>query len=167
MDEEAVEAVLELDGAGRCLEANGAALELLGVSLDELRAAPAGRFAIQSSPDGEQSALRAQWSAGGEELLVGTTGLLRGDGATIRVAYAVERTGLGFRARLWQVEGSPLSPTSAFTVGDVLREWRAAERQLTELLPGTPDWTRTLSEIELLRSRYQELFKAAGPTSGN
>jgi hypothetical protein len=42
-------------------------------------------------------------------------------------------------------------------VGDVLREWRAAERSLAELTPDTPHWERTLSEIDMLRGRYQEL----------
>jgi PAS domain-containing protein len=167
MDDQPNEAVIEFDAAGHCLNANRAALDLLRVSLDELRAAPAGHFSIQPSVDEEESALRAQWTAGGREPLAGTTGLMRGDGATIRVAYAIESTGFGFRARLQQVEGSPHSPTSVFTVGDVLREWRAAERQLTELSPGSPDWARTLSEIELLRNRYQELFNAAEPVSGD
>jgi hypothetical protein len=41
----------------------------------------------------------------------------------------------------------------------VLRQWRVAERVLAELAPGTPEWTRTVSEIELLRGKYQELFR--------
>jgi PAS domain-containing protein len=157
------EAVVELDMAERCVDANAAALDILGVSLDELRAAPPGQFAVQPVIPGEQRSLRAQWAEGGEELVVGTAGVRRGDGAIIRVAYALEKTPGGLRARLWQVEGSPESPTSVFTVGDVLREWRAAERELTELVPGSRDWARTLGEIELLRDRYQELFKAAEP----
>jgi hypothetical protein len=47
----------------------------------------------------------------------------------------------------------------------VLREWRAAERDLAELMPGTPEWARTLNEIELLRGRYQELFDTVKPRS--
>ncbi|MEA2674366.1 MAG: hypothetical protein QOI92_1558 [Chloroflexota bacterium] len=164
-EDQSIEAVVELDMAGRCIDANAAALELLGVSLDELRAAPPGQFAVRPTVAGEQHSLRAQWTEGGEELVVGTAGLRRGDGAIIRVAYALEKTAAGLRARLWQVEGAPDSPTSVFTVGDVLREWRAAERELTELVPGSRDWARTLGEIELLRDRYQELFKAAEPLS--
>jgi hypothetical protein len=45
-------------------------------------------------------------------------------------------------------------------VGEVLREWRAAERTLGELAPGTPEWTRALGEVELLRSRYQQVSRA-------
>jgi hypothetical protein len=61
---------------------------------------------------------------------------------------------------MWQIEGSPEDPPSVFSVGSVLREWRAAERALAELIPGTVEWGRRLSEIELLRDRYQELFKS-------
>jgi PAS domain-containing protein len=166
-EKQPTEAVVDLDAAGRCIDANAAALELLGASLDELRAAPPGQFAIRPAVPDEQHSLRAQWTEGGEELLVGTAGLRRRDGTTIRVAYALEASASGLRARLWQVAGSPDSPTSVFTVGDVLREWRAAERELTELVPGSRDWARTLGEIELLRNRYQELFKAAEPLSRN
>jgi hypothetical protein len=45
-------------------------------------------------------------------------------------------------------------------VDDVLREWRAAERGLAVLEPGTSAWTRTMSEIEMLRGKYQDLFRS-------
>jgi PAS domain-containing protein len=157
MPEQPSEAVITIGADGRFTDANGAALELLVVSLAELLASPPDRFAIQPTIDAEQAALRAEWEAGGTQLLVGTTGLRRADGTTIRVAYAIEAIESGFRARLWQVDGSPHAPVSAYTVGDVLQEWRAAERELADLLPGSPDWARTLTEIESLRDRYQEL----------
>jgi PAS domain S-box-containing protein len=159
------EAVVTLDTAGRFTNANAAALELFGVSLVELRASAPDRFAMRPTIDEEQAALRAQWESGGSQPMVGTTGLRRADGTTIRVAYAIEAADSGLRARLWHVDGSPDEPTTTFTVGDVLREWRAAERELTELAPGTEHWARTLLEIELLRRRYQELFHAAAPPS--
>ena len=153
------EAVIALDVAGRYVDANPAALDLLGVSLADLLASAPDRFAIRPSIGAEQDALRAQWERGGSEPLVGTAGLQRADGTPIRVAYAIETSGAGFRARLWRVGGSPLAPASVFTVGDVLREWRAAERELAELAPGTPEWARMLGEIEMLRSRYRTSFQ--------
>lgn len=165
-EQQTTEAVITIDATGQYVDANAAALELLGVSLAELRTSPSDRFAIRPAIVVEQAALRAKWESGGAQPLVGTTGLRRADGTTIRVAYAIEAADPGFRARLWQVDGSPHAPTSVFTVGDVLREWRAAERELSALVPGTPEWARTMSEIELLRGRYQELFSAAGPASG-
>jgi PAS domain-containing protein len=166
-EQQATEAVLTLDTAGRYIDANAAALDLLGVSLAELRSSAADRFAVRPTIEAEQAALRAQWSSGGTDPLVGTAGIRRADGTMIRVAYAIEAADAGFRARLWHVEGPPDAPASIFTVGDVLREWRAAERVLVELAPGTPEWARTLSEIELLRGRYQELFKAVEPPAGS
>jgi PAS domain S-box-containing protein len=161
-----IEAVITIDKAGRYLDANAAALDLLGVSLDELRASEPGRFAVQPAIESEQAALRNPWEAGGEQLLVGTAGLRRADGSTVRVSYAVETVESGFLARIRPVEGSPEAPATLFTVGEVLREWRAAERVLAELAPGTPEWTRTQGEVEMLRGRYQRLFGAAEPPSG-
>jgi PAS domain-containing protein len=160
------EAVITIDHAGRYLDATAAALELLRVSLAELRTSAPERFAVRPASDAEQAALRDQWQTGGAQPLVGTAGLRRGDGTTIRVSYAVEAAESGFRATIQPVEGSPEAPASLFTVGKVLREWRAAERVLAELAPGTPEWQRTSSEIEMLRGQYQQLFKAAGTSSG-
>lgn len=156
----AAEAVVSLDAMGRYIGANKPALQLLGVTLAELRASSPDRFAIRPSNGAEQAALRAQWESGGSRPLVGTAGMKRADGTPIRVSYAIEALDSGYRARLWEVEGSPQAPPSVFTVGSTLREWRAAERTLAELRPGTPEWRRILGEIELLRDRYHELFKS-------
>jgi PAS domain-containing protein len=157
------EAVIRIDASGRYIGANKAALALLGVTLAELRASPPDRFAIRPANVSERAALRAEWESDGSRPLIGTAGLKRADGATIRVSYAIEASGAGFRARLWQVDGSPEAPPSVYSVGGILRQWRAAERELAELMPGTPEWARTLSEIELLRGRYQELFRRFAP----
>ena len=159
----AAEAVINIDATGRYVRANRPALELLGVTLAELRASPPDRFAIRPSNEAEQAAFRAQWESDGAKPLIGTAGLKRADGTTIRVSYAIEATRSGFRARMWQVEGSPEAPPSVFTVGSVLSEWRAAERELAELLPGSTEWGRRLKEIELLRDKYHELFTSVKP----
>ena len=65
--------------------------------------------------------------------------------------------------RLRNLSREPEAPPSIHTIETVLREWRAAERDLAELVPGTAEWGRRLSEIELLRDRYHELFKSAKP----
>lgn len=158
MAKQPAEAVLNLDAMGRYVGANKSALQLLGVTLAELRASSPDRFAIQPANEAEQAALRAEWESAGSRPLVGTTGMKRADGTPIRVSYAIETLDSGFRARLWQIDGVPNAPPSAFTVGSVLREWRAAERTLAELRPNTPEWRRTLDDIELLRGKYHELF---------
>jgi PAS domain-containing protein len=158
---QATEAILSLDSAGRYVDANAAALDLLGVSLSELISSPPDRFAIESRDDTLRAELRADWEAAGARPLVGSAGIKRADGSPIRVAYAIETASTGFRMRLWQIEGAPEAPSSIFSVDDVLREWRAAERGLAVLEPGTSEWTRTMSEIEMLRDKYQDLFRTA------
>jgi PAS domain S-box-containing protein len=160
------EAELSLDETGRYVDANEAALELLGVSLPELLASPPDRFTIEPTDEAEQASLREEWASGGSRPLVGTAGLKRADGQTIRVSYAIEPVAAGFRARLSLIHGSPEARASVYTVGSVMREWRAAERQLSEFLPGSDDWTRTKNEVEMLRARYQELFRTLSGPSG-
>jgi len=46
------------------------------------------------------------------------------------------------------------------TAGDLLRQWRAAERDLAEVEPDTPAWDRLQHEIELLRASYQAAFNS-------
>ena len=87
-----------------------------------------------------------------------------GQGRTVSHVFrirAAER--LSRSTRVWEVEGAPDAPTTVLSVGDVLREWRAAERALSGLTPGPPELAQKLSEIGLLRSKYQQLFRAAAP----
>lgn len=121
MEPDTTEAVIRIDAAGRYVDANDEALALLGVTLAELRESPGDRFAIRPRDESEQAALRAAWESAGSRPLVGTAGLKRGDGATIRVSYAIEADESGFVARLWEVPGSPDAPPSVFSVGEVLR----------------------------------------------
>jgi PAS domain S-box-containing protein len=166
LDPGSTEALITIDKAGHYVDANDAALELLGVTLSELRTSAPDRFAIRPTVEAEQAELRDQWETGGEQPLVGTAGIRRADGTTIRISYAIEATDTGFRARMQRVDGSPEAPPSLFTVGRVLSEWRAAERVLAELPPDSPEWARIQEEVEMLRGRYHQLFKVAGTGSG-
>jgi PAS domain S-box-containing protein len=158
------EAVILINAAGQYIDANAAALDMLGVTLAELLVSSPERFAITPADEGDRAALRSEWEREGSRSLVGTAGLKRADGEMIRVSYVIETLDQGFRARMSPVNGSPGSPSTVFTVGQVLSEWRAAERNLEQLVPNTPAWARTLSEIDLLRSRYQEVFRSLSGT---
>jgi hypothetical protein len=59
----------------------------------------------------------------------------------------------------------PGTTEAVIRMAEVLRSWRAAERELAALQQGSPEWARTLSEIELLRDRYRELFRTVRPQS--
>src|SRR5260221_8083069 len=73
-DEDSGEAVITLDAAGHYVDANPAALRLLGVSLAELRVSAPDRFAMRPATDAEQAALRSPWGTTGAPPLVGTAG---------------------------------------------------------------------------------------------
>ena len=163
---EPIDAVVLLDTAGHYLDANAPALELLGVSLAELQSSTPDRFSIRPTIAAEQAALVHQWKSIGAEPLIGTAGLVRADGVAIRVSYAIEVSEHGFLARMRPIGGSPEAPPRVFAVGSVLREWRAAERLLAELAPGTPEWEHASSEVEMLRGQYQEILKDPWPHGG-
>jgi hypothetical protein len=48
-----------------------------------------------------------------------------------------------------------------FTIADVLREWRGAERRLVALEPSSEEARRLSGEIELLRLTHDRLFRRA------
>jgi PAS domain-containing protein len=156
--------VVILDSNRRYVDANRRALELLGVSLEELRASAPGVFAVGSLDDAELASLRDAWTGHGGHPLAGTASLRRADGTRIRVAYVFEADGYGFRARLRQIDADVDAPATVFTVDDVLREWRAAERELAALEPGTEESRGVQREIDLLRAQYRDLFRAAETT---
>lgn len=52
------------------------------------------------------------------------------------------------------------APSAEANLGDLLRDWRAAERGLREVEPGTAAWHGLRDEVERLRQRYQEAFAA-------
>ena len=153
------EGVVDLDASGRrYLAANAAALEILGVTLEELLASDPDRFAVETPDPEAQSELEAQWEHDGRDPIVGGAPLRRADGRIIRVTYSIEATETGFRARISPVDAPADAPTTMYTVGDVLRQWREAERRLATLVPSTPEWTDVEAEMNLLRDRYQQLF---------
>ncbi|HET9757301.1 MAG TPA: hypothetical protein VFP66_12415 [Candidatus Limnocylindrales bacterium] len=55
------------------------------------------------------------------------------------------------------------APTDAapvvYTAGQVLAEWRAAERRLDAIPDGTAEWRPARHDIDVFRRRYQAMFK--------
>ena len=66
------EAVILINRAGQYIDANAAALDLLGVALAELLASSPDRFGISPADAAEQAALRSEWEMGVSRPLVGT-----------------------------------------------------------------------------------------------
>ena len=61
------------------------------------------------------------------------------------------------------ISDTDLAQINIDAVASVLRQWRAAERDLAELTPGSKEYARMFTEVELLRERYHELVKSAKP----
>jgi PAS domain-containing protein len=149
-----------VDAEGRCLEANAPALEMLGVTLDELRAAPPGMFSSEP-PDPEAAvAFRAAWEAAGRPDVTGETTLVRPDGTATRVRFAIRPQADGRYVAVFEPIARPLDDESQLrTVGAVLAAWRAAERRLESLERGSPEWLAVQEEVEWLQRRHATAFE--------
>jgi hypothetical protein len=153
-------ATLTIRADGTIEAASPDALHLLGVTLAQIRALPPGAFPPEPPDTEADAAFREQWEAGGRPDIGGDATLQRLDGSKVRVRFAI--TTLpdgGYFAVLAPTRGSTKAPTNIFTGGRILSEWRAAERRLTEVPPGTEEAVTIEAEIERLRTHYQELFR--------
>jgi PAS domain S-box-containing protein len=160
------EPTLRIDPGGTIQTANQAALELLGLGLDELRALPPGSLAAEPTDPDEQEALRAQWEATGRAALAGLTTIKRSDGRRIRVAFAIAPEPDGsFVATLNHAPGSKATTSRVYTMGDVLGRWRAAERELQAIDASSAEYASIQDEVAELRAQYQRLFEARARAS--
>ena len=153
-------ASLTLSPDGRVRDATPDALDLLGVTLPELRSLPPGAFSPDPPDPDADVAFRNEWEAQGRPDIMGEGTLRRPDGRMIRVRFVItERSDGTFLAVLEPVSAPVDAPPRTFTAGDVLAAWRAAERRLTELVEGSHEWAGVNAEIEAFRRQYQELFQ--------
>ena len=150
-----------VDGDGRYVDADAAALELLGVeSVAQLRdLAPSTFAAVPPDPE-EQAAWQRAYSASTAEGVLAEVAFRRLDGELVRVRTAImpEEDGT-FRALFYPIE-RPTTNLAArvYRIADVLEEWRSAERRLVALDPAGPDAAALLAEIAALRDQYQRIF---------
>ena len=153
-------ATIILGPDGKAEEATPQALALLGVTLDRLRELPPGAFSA-TPPDREaDEAFREEWERAGSPDIGGEATIQRLDGEKVRVKFAIARLDDGrYRAVLERASGSTDSAPRVYTAGQVLTQWRAAERRLLELEPGHPEYDRIQADIESFRTRYQEMFR--------
>jgi PAS domain S-box-containing protein len=156
-------ATLIVHADGRILEGSPAALELLGMTLQELRSLPPGALSAEP-PDPEQDeAFRATWEEAGRPDVGGTAAVRRLDGTKVRVRFALSMRDDGtVLAVLEPIEEPPEAPPTLYTAGGILQSWRAAERHLAEVIEGSDEWAAITEEIERLRVLYQDLFRKPG-----
>ena len=78
-------------------------------------------------------------------------------GTAFPLSHAISRVGC------WAAGCCYGAPTDAapvvYTAGQVLAEWRAAERRLDAIPEGTAEWRAVRRDIDHFRSRYQAMFK--------
>lgn len=142
-------------------DANPEALSLLGVTLSQLRSLPPGAFSPEPQDAEAEAAFREQWEAGGRPDVGGDATLQRLDGSKVRVRFAISAQPDGrYVAVLAPTRGATSAPANLFTGGRILAEWRAAERELAELQPDSPEAAAIQREIERLRELYQDLFRS-------
>ena len=157
-------AAVILDRDGHYLDADEAALELLGVeSVDALRETSPDTFAALPPDPEEQEAWRKAYFSSQAEGVLAEGAFRRLDGELVRVRTAILDEGDGtFRALFYPVERPTTNLTAKiYRIADVLAEWRAAERRLVELKPASEEGRRVQADIEGLRAQYQEMFGAS------
>ncbi len=154
------DALVIIDAVGRYLEGNVRALEILGVSLDQLQESTGATFAT-APPDPEQAeAFRVAWEHAGRPDITGETSVRRPDGRLVRVRFAITPRADGtYAAPFEPIAGSHADPVALHTVGDVLTAWRSAERRLESLEPGSPEWEAAQEEVAWLRDRHATAFR--------
>lgn len=149
-----------INADGTTADASPAALELLGLTLEQLRALPPGALSPEAPDPEADAAFREEWEAQGSPDIGGEATLRRPDGSSLRVKFGITPTDDGrFLAMIEPLAGAPEGPPTVYTAGQVLAQWRAAERRMVEIKPESPEWHKTQAEIETFRVRYQEIFR--------
>jgi PAS domain-containing protein len=155
-------ATVLLDRDGRYLDADAAALDLLGLgSVEELRSTPPEQFAAVPPDPVEQEAWRRAYFASRAEGVLAEGAFRRTDGELVRVRTAILEEGDGrFRALFYPIE-RPTTDISArvYRISDVLAEWRGAERRLVELPADSEEARRVEADIARLREQYQAISR--------
>jgi PAS domain-containing protein len=156
---------LVADREGRYLDADDAALELLGITLEELRSMRVGDF---SGPHAEMAAtVWRRLAAGGQDMSSGEGTLYLPHGGEIRVRYerirALPSGDYELSIELMGSERTERPPTSD-RPSTILREWRVAQRELEATASDGPGAMAAPDEaneaVDKLRRLYQDSVAA-------
>jgi hypothetical protein len=154
---------LILNADGTTAEANDPALTLLRATLDQLRELPPGALSPEPPDPSASEAFREQWEREGAPDVGGEGTIRRLDGTSIRVRFGITPMDDGrFLAIMEEVAAETDAPPILYTAGQVLAEWRDAERRLATIPEGSAEWRSVSEEIDAFRRRYQTLFDRRG-----
>lgn len=154
-------ATMILDADLTPVDASPAALELIGGSLDDLRRLEPGSLAPDPVEAESQAALRDVWRDEGAPDMTGEATIRRLDGEKVRIRFGLTPMDGGRYLAVLEPVAAPLEqPTAIYTAGQVLAEWRAAERRMAEVPRDSEEGRRIQAEIEVFRRRYQDVFRS-------
>jgi hypothetical protein len=155
------EPTLHIDSEGVAHRASDTAFALLGVGLDEVRAIPRGTLAAEPTDPVQPAARPTWWEPRRRPGAVSVTAIRRPTNERVRVALATRPADVGgLGAALTLVSGAPAASSKVLTIPDVLRAWRAAERLLETVDPGSPEIESALADVAELRAQHHRLFEA-------
>lgn len=153
------EAAVILGPDGHFEDASPRALELLGLSLEQLRGL--SPRALMAMAGDESEALSETWKAPGPKAAGGEATVVRPDGRALRIRFLLTTIETGkYKVSLMPLSAPPSEGFVVYTLPEVLAAWRAAERRLAEATPGSPEWQELQAEIDAFRRRYQSLHQA-------
>ena len=161
-----MQAVLVADKYGRYLDGSVEALELFGVTLDELRALEIGAF---SGPHAELAVtVWRRLASTGAAMPTGESTVHRPDGSQVRVRYLrIEpRADGAYELEMVIVgPGNEDAPPAADHPSTVLEAWRAAERDATATDGDRDEAARSAEGLrDLYRHSVDEMSKRPSKT---
>ena len=123
---------------------------MLGVTHDELVGLPAGAFSPSHPTPRPTPPFASKWQRQGTPDIGGEATLRRPDGSSARVKFGITPIEEGRFVAVLELIGAPTDAAPVvYTAGQVLAEWRAAERRLTrsrrERPSGAPSATTSMS----------------------
>lgn len=141
----------------RILEATPAALELLGLSLDQLQALPPGSMSLEQDRSASAE-FAAAWEGDGRPPLVGSSTVRLPSGSLARFRYYIWSRDDGNVEVVLELSAEAVARAPrAYTIGKVLSAWRAVERRLETLDPGSEEWQAADAENRYFRAEYRRL----------
>jgi len=144
---------------GHFEDASPAALELLGLSLAELKGL--SPRALLMMADAESEALSETWRTPVAKAAAGEATLVRPDGTNRRVRFVLMTLEEGrYQVSLELLGRPPERGLVFYEMPDLLAAWRAAERRLADEMPGSPEWAAAAAESEEFRQQYLRLFES-------
>lgn len=143
-------------------QASHEALLLLDLTIEQLRALPAGGLSLERDQEASKD-FEAAWNDAGRNPVIGAGTIRLLDGRLVRIQYfIVPQPHGGFEIVFDRVEESVDAPSRMYAVGEILAAWRAAERTLAELGPESAEWEEAQATIAHFRSEYRRLVTDKG-----